>query len=176
MTLGDYGLKSALLVVEKMTMKSNTDAVKGKLYADDGAGLVLATAALAAVAKVVMANEDHDYSEVFRHKIVNQTFFVVMANEDHDYSEEVDHDISVTVVGLVECAKVAGSGLARKGDKIMISATAGECTKFVAGDVTATVNESTVEAANLVNLGKIGTAYETSADADTTQKMWLGVF
>ena len=45
MTLGDYGLKSALLVVEKMTMKSNTDAVKGKLYADDGAGLVLATAA-----------------------------------------------------------------------------------------------------------------------------------
>ena len=27
MTLGDYGLKSALLVVEKMTMKSNTDAV-----------------------------------------------------------------------------------------------------------------------------------------------------
>jgi len=152
MTLGDYGLKSALLVVEKMTMKSNTDAVKGKLYADDGAGLVLATAALAAVAKVVMANEDHDYSE------------------------ETDHDISVTVVGLVECAKVAGSGLARKGDKIMISATAGEATRFVAGDVTATVNESTVEAANLVNLGKIGTAYETSTDADTTQKMWLGVF
>jgi hypothetical protein len=152
MTLGDYGLKSALLVVEKMTMKSNTDAVKGKLYADDGAGLVLATAALAAVAKVVMANEDHDYSE------------------------ESDHDISVTVVGLVECAKVSGSGAARKGDKIMISATAGEATKFVAGDVTATVNESTVEAANLVNLGKIGTAYETSADADTTQKMWLGVF
>ena len=152
MTLGDYGLKSALLVVEKMTMKSNTDAVKGKLYADDGAGLVLATAALAAVSKVVMANEDHDYSE------------------------ETDHDISVTVVGLVECAKVAGSGAARKGDKIMISATAGECTKFVAGDVTATVNESTVEAANLVNLGKIGTAYENSVDADTTQKMWLGVF
>jgi hypothetical protein len=152
MTLGDYGFKSALLVVEKMTMKSNTDAVKGKLYADDGAGLVLATAALAAVAKVVMANEDHDYSE------------------------ETDHDISVTVFGLVECAKVAGSGAARKGDKIMISATAGECTKFVVGDVTATVNESTVEAANLVNLGKIGTAYETSADADTTQKMWLGVF
>jgi hypothetical protein len=152
MTLGDYGLKSALLVVEKMTMKSNTDAVKGKLYADDGAGLVLATAALAAVAKVVMANEDHDYSE------------------------ETDHDISVTVMGLVEGAKVAGSGAARKGDKIMISATAGECTKFVAGDVTATVNESTVEAANLVNLGKIGTAYETSVDADTTQKMWLGVF
>jgi hypothetical protein len=58
LTLGDYGLKSALLVVEKMTMKSNTDAVKGKLYADDGAGLVLATAALAAVTKVVMANED----------------------------------------------------------------------------------------------------------------------
>ena len=152
MTLGDYGLKSALLVVEKMTMKSNTDAVKGKLYADDGAGLVLATAALAAVAKVVMANEDHDYSE------------------------ETDHDISVTVVGLVECAKVAGSGLARKGDKIMISATAGECTKFVKGDVTATVNESTVQAANRINFGKIGTAYETSADADTTQKMWLGVF
>jgi hypothetical protein len=154
MTLGDYGLKSALLVVEKMTMKSNTDAVKGKLYADDGAGLVLATAALAAVAKVVMANEDHDYSE------------------------EVDHDISVTVVGLVECAKVAGSGLARKGDKIMISATAGECTKFVKGIVSQanTFATATDQAAIDTNLGRIGTAYETSADADTTQKMWLGVF
>ena len=128
MTLGDYGLKSALLVVEKMTMKSNTDAVK-EFYADDGAGLVLATAALSAVTKVVMANEDHDYSE------------------------ETDHDISVTVVGLVECAKVAGSGLARKGDKIMIR-NSRRMHQIRCGRCYCYSQQVPVEAANLVNLGK----------------------
>ena len=68
--------------------------------------------------------------------------------------------------------------VARKGDKIMISATAGECTKFVKGTVSQanTFATATDQAAIDTNLGRIGTAYETSADADTTQKMWLGVF
>jgi adenine-specific DNA methylase len=153
MALGDiYNLNG--LVMGRFTMKSNTDAVKGKLYCDDGSGngLVLATAALAAGNKVVMANEDHDYSEVS------------------------NHEISCVVQGYIEAAKIANSGLAKAGAKIMISGTAGECTKFVKGTVSAanTYATATDQAAIDTNIGDIGFATETSADADVTQKMFLG--
>jgi hypothetical protein len=144
----------------KYTMKSNTDAVRGKLYCDDGSGggLVLATAALAVANKVVMANVDHDYSECAEHEI--------------DCIEE----------GYIEASKVAGSGAAAQGNKLMFSATAGEVTKFVAGDAPAggastyytTTIESGVQSALDTNAGAIGYAVATSLDADTTQKMWLG--
>jgi hypothetical protein len=159
LTLGEIfntqGLKK-----RKYTIKTNTDAVRGKLYCDDGSGggLVLATAALAVANKVVMANENHDYSE------------------------ETEHEIDCIETGFVEVAKVAGSGAAAQGNKIMLSATAGEVTKFTAGDAPAggastyytTTIESGVQSALDVNAGAIGYATSASLDADTTQKMWLG--
>ena len=150
-SIGDI-LKLDGLIIDKFTVKASGDVTKGKLYCDDGSGggLVIATAALAVANKVVMALEDHDYSEVSTHVI------------------------SAVVKGNVAVAKVSGSGLAAKGNKIMMSGTSGECAKFVAGDVTATVNETTVEAALVVDLGVIGYATATSIDADTVQEMFLG--
>jgi hypothetical protein len=115
----------------------------------DGNGILAATAALAVVGKVMMATEDHDYSE------------------------ESTHEINCVVNGCVEAQKVSGSGAAKKGQKLMISATAGECTLFVKGDVTATVNQSTANAALDKNAGAFGAASADSADAETTQKLWL---
>lgn len=149
MAAGDI-LKEAGLVVEQFTVKSGEDIEKGELCYDDGNGLLAVTATAAAGAKVVMALEDHDYSE------------------------QTTHVISCVVRGFVVAQKVSGSGAAGKLEKLMISATAGEVTKFVAGDVTATVNESTVEAANLVNLGVVGFATKASLDADVVQEMYLG--
>jgi len=150
MAAGDI-LKEALLVVETFTVKANEDIEKGELCVDDGAGIIAATAALAATGKAVMALEDHVYAD------------------------ETDHDIECVVVGFVEAQKVSGSGAARKGDKLMISATAGEVTKFVKGDAPATYDEAGVQTALDTNLGVVGTATEASVDGDTTQKMLLGV-
>jgi hypothetical protein len=158
MAAGDI-LKESLLVVEKFTVKSNEDIEKGELVVDDGAGIVAATAALSVTGKVMMALEAHDYSE------------------------ESTHIVPCVVIGCVEVQKVTGSGLARKGDKIMLSSTAGEVTKFVKGDAPTggvstyytTDIEAGVQTAIDTNARVIGFAQETSADADTTQKMWLGV-
>ena len=148
MTAGDI-LKTAGLVVESFTVKANEDIEKGELVVNDGNGVLAATAALAVVGKVMMALEDHDYSE------------------------ESTHEITCAVYGCVEAQKVSGSGAAKKGQKLMISATAGECTLFVKGDTTATVNQTTVNAALDKNAGAFGAAEADSADADTTQKLWL---
>jgi hypothetical protein len=148
MAAGDV-LKTAGLVVESFTVKENEDIEKGELVVNDGNGILAATAALAVVGKVMMALQDHDYSE------------------------ETEHKVDCVVFGYVEAQKVAGSGAAKKGQKLMISATAGECTLFVKGDVTATVNQSTANAALDKNAGAFGAASADSADADTTQKMWL---
>jgi hypothetical protein len=150
MAAGDL-LKEANLVIETFTVKANEDVEKGELCVDDGNGILAATAALAATGKVVMALEAHDYSE------------------------ETDHDIKCVVIGYVEAQKVSGSGAARKGDKLMISATAGEVTKFVKGDAPATYVEADVQTALDSNLGVVGTSMAVSQDADTTQKMFLGV-
>jgi hypothetical protein len=150
MAAGDI-LKEALLVVETFTVKANEDIEKGELCIDDGAGIIAATAALAASGKAVMALEAHDYSE------------------------ETDHDIECVVVGYVEAQKVTGSGAARKGDKLMISGTAGEVTKFVKADAPAAYAEATIQANYDLNLGVVGTAIAITLDATTTQKMLLGV-
>jgi len=149
-------LKESGLVVESFTMKASTDCTKGFLYCDDGSGggLVLATAALAAINKVVMALE----SKVYATDVINN----------------VAHTLACVVKGNVVAAKVSGSGLAYVNSKIMISATAGQVTKFVAGDTTGTANQSTINAAALVNLEVVGFASKLSADADVTQEMWLG--
>lgn len=150
MAAGDV-LKEALLVVETFTVKANEDIEKGELVVDDGAGILAATAALSVAGKVMMALEAHDYSE------------------------ETDHDIECVVVGFVDAQKVTGSGAARKGDKLMISGTAGEVTKFVKGDAPATYVEADVQTALDTDARVAGTAMETTLDADTTQKMFLGV-
>jgi len=150
MAAGDI-LKEALLVVEEFTIKANEDIEKGELVVDDGAGIIVASAALAAAGKAMMALEAHDYSE------------------------ETDHDINCVVVGYVEAQKVTGSGAARKGDKLMISGTAGEVTKFVKADAPAAYAEATIQANYDLNLGVVGTAIAITLDATTTQKMLLGV-
>jgi hypothetical protein len=150
MAAGDI-LKEALLVVEEFTIKANEDIEKGELVVDDGAGIIAASAALAAVGKAMMALEAHDYSE------------------------ETDHDINCVVVGYVEAQKVAGSGAARKGDKLMISGTAGEVTKFVKGDAPAAYAEADVQTMADTNVGIVGIAMAITLDATTTQKMLLGV-
>jgi hypothetical protein len=152
MVAGDI-LKEALLVVEKFTVKANEDIEKGELVTDDGNGILAATKALAATGKAMMALEDHDYSE------------------------ETDHDITCVVVGFVEAQKVSGSGGAKKGDKLTISATAGEVTKFVKGTAPAADTYATAgtQTALDTNLAAVGTAIEASLDADATQKMLIGV-
>ena len=161
MSVGDV-LKEALLVVEKFTVKENEDIELGELVCDDGSGngLVAATAALAVTQKVMMALEEHDYSE------------------------ESYHVIPCVVIGAVDAQKVSGSGAAKKNDKIMLSATAGECTKFVKGDCPAggastyytTTIETNMQAALDKNLGIIGTSLEVTVNGDVSQKLLLGVY
>ncbi len=148
MAAGDI-LKTTGLVVESFTVKENEDIEKGELVVNDGNGILAATEALAIVGKVLMALENHDYSE------------------------ETEHKVDCVVHGYVEAQKVSGSGAAKKGQKLMISVTAGECTLFVKGDATATVNQTTVNAALDKNAGTFGAAAADSVDADTTQKLWL---
>jgi hypothetical protein len=152
MAAGDI-LKEALLVVETFTVKADEDIEKGELCIDDGAGLIAATATLAVTGKAVMALEAHDYSE------------------------ETDHEIDCVVTGYVDVQKVSGSGAARKGDKLMISATAGEVTKFVKGSAPGgdSYVTATMQTALDTNAGVVGTAMEITIDGDTTQKMFLGV-
>ncbi len=150
MAVGDI-LKEALLVVETFPVKAGASIAKGELVVDDGAGIVVATAALAAAGKAMMA--------------LKASVAAVPAT------------IECVVVGFVEAKKVAAAGAARKGDKLMVSATAGAVTKFVKGAMPAADTYNTVAAQAAVdkNLGVVGTATYTSADADATQKMLLGV-
>ena len=154
MAVGEV-LKEALLVVETFTVKADEDIEKGELVCDDGAGagIVAATAALAVAEKVYMALEAHVYAD------------------------ETVHTIQCVVVGYVEAQKVSGSGAAQQGDKLMISGTAGEVTKFVKGVMPAadTYNTVAAQAAIDTNAGVVGTAMNTTLDATLTQKMLLGV-
>lgn len=158
MAVGDI-LKEQLLVVDTFTVKSGESIEKGELVCDDGSGngILAATAALAVAEKVYMALEAS--------------------------TAAVPATIECVVVGFVEAQKISQSGLAIKGDKLMISGTAGEVTKFVKGDPptggVSTYYTSTIEAgiqtALDVNAGIVGIATETSTDAEITQKMLLGV-
>lgn len=154
MAVGDI-LKEALLSVDTFTVKLNEDIELGELVCDDGSGngIVAATAALAVAEKVMMALEAHVYAD------------------------ETDHDIECVVTGFVEAQKIGASGLAQKGDKLMISATAGAVTKFVKGTMPAadTYNTVAAQAAIDTNAGVVGTATKVSTDAEVTQKMLLGV-
>ena len=142
-------LKEQLLVVDEFTVKASEDIEKGEIVYNDGNGI------LAAPNTAVGP--------------------FMMALQAHDYSEETIHKVSCVLVGCVEAQKVSGSGAGKKGQAVMISATAGEVTLFVKGDAPAAYNEATVQTALDTNIGIVGTLAEEAADADTTAKIWLGV-
>ena len=142
-------LKEQLLVVEEFTVKASEDIEKGEIVYNDGNGI------LAAPNTAVGP--------------------FMMALEAHDYSEETTHKITCVVFGCVEAQKVSGSGGGKKGQAVMISATAGEVTLFVKGDAPASYAEATVQTALDTNIGIVGALAEDAADGDTTAKIWLGV-
>ena len=142
-------LKEQLLVIEEFTVKASEDIEKGEIVYNDGNGI------LAAPNTAVGP--------------------FMMALEAHDYSEETSHKITCVVTGCVEAQKVSGSGAGKKGQAVMISATAGEVTLFVKGDAPASYAEADVQTALDTNIGIVGTLAEDAEDADTTAKVWLGV-
>ena len=142
-------LKEQLLVVEEFTVKANEDIEKGELVYNDGNGI------LAAPNTAVGP--------------------FMMALEDHDYSEETVHKIPCVLVGCVEAQKVSASGGGKKGQRVMISATAGEVTLHVKVDAPASYAEADVQTALDANLRVVGTLAADAADGDTTAKVWLGV-
>lgn len=162
MTQGDI-LKEQGLIVQKFTIKADTDITRGMLYYDDGAGLIVVTAALSALSKVVMATETHVYAT--------------------DTTDGVPHTVPCVVKGHVIAAKVTSGGVVPILSKLVISATSGKVGIFAAGTgggagSASTYYTSAVAAAiltsELVNLEVIGYATAASADADTVQEMFLG--
>jgi hypothetical protein len=148
MAAGDI-LKEQLLVVEAFTVKADEDVEKGELVYNDGNGI------LAAPNTAVGP--------------------FMMALEDHDYSEETSHVVECVVAGCVEAQKVSGSGGGKKGQGVMVSATAGEVTLFVKGDAPASYAEAEMQTALDTNIRMAGVLQEDAADTDTTAKIWLGV-
>ncbi len=142
-------LKEQLLVIEEYTVKANEDIEKGEIVYNDGNGV------LAAPNTAVGP--------------------FMMALQAHDYSEETTHKITCVQIGCVEAQKVSGSGAGKKGQAVMISATAGEVTLFVKGDAPASYAEADAQTALDTNIGIVGTLAEDATDADTTAKIWLGV-
>ena len=150
MAVGDI-IKTDDLTVEVVTVKLNEDIEKGEFVVNDGNGFLAATAALAALNKPYVALDDHDYSA------------------------ETVHTIRVGVKGVFEAQKKADtSGFAVfKGNKLTISVTEGEAAPFAMADVTATVNETTVEAALLANQAAFGEVYADATSAATSVKVRL---
>ena len=142
-------LKEQLLVVEEYTVKADEDIEKGEIVYNDGDGV------LAAPSTAVGP--------------------FMMALEAHDYSEETAHKVSCVLVGCVEAQKVSGSGGGKKGQAVMVSATAGEVTLFVKGDAPASYAEADVQTALDTNLGVVGVLAEDAADGAATARIWLGV-
>lgn len=150
MTAGSI-LKEQLLVIEEYTVKADEDIEKGEIVYNDGNGILAAP------------------------NTANGPF--MMALEAHDYSEETTHKVACVLVGCVETQKVSGSGGGKKGQPVMVSATAGEVTLFVKGAAPAADTYATagMQTALDTNIRIAGTLAEETADADTTAKIWLGV-
>jgi hypothetical protein len=142
-------LKEQLLVIEEYTVKLNEDIEKGEIVYNDGNGILAAP------------------------NTVTGPF--MMALEAHDYSEETTHKITCAQMGCVEVQKVSGSGGGKKGQAVMISATAGEVTLFVKGDAPAAYAEADMQTALDTNIAIVGTLREDAADTDTSAKIWLGM-
>jgi len=146
MAAGDI-LKEESLIIEEFDVKLNEDIEKGEVVYNDGNGILAAP------------------------NTVTGPFYVAL--KDHDYSAETTHRVRCVVSGCVEVQKVAASGGGKKGQAVMISATAGEVTKFVDPDVGATPSQTTINAAIKQALSRLGILLADAADADTTAKIWL---
>jgi len=142
-------LKEQLLVIDEFTVKASEDIEKGEIVYNDGNGI------LAAPNTAVGP--------------------FMMALQAHVYSEETIHKVSCVVVGCVEAQKVSVTGGGKKGQSVMISATAGEVTLFVKGDVPTSFDEALLQTALDTNIGIVGVLAEDALDADITAKIWLGV-
>ena len=157
MAAGDI-LKEQLLVVEEFTVKANEDIEKGEVVYNDGAGIL---AAGAGVAQKMM-----------------------VALEAHTYASSTVHKVKCVVMGCVVVQKIAVTGGGKKRQRMMVSATAGEVTLFVKGDAPTggasqyytTTIETGVQTAIDTDISIVGLLQEDAADADTTAKVWVGVY
>jgi hypothetical protein len=148
MAAGDIVNLNGLQVVE-VTVKASEDIELGEFIINDGNGFLAATAALAALGTPYVALEAHTYSTAST------------------------HTIRALAHGVVEVQKTASNGAIVKGNKLTIDSTAGEAKVFALADVTATVNETTVEAALLANQAAFGECYEDVATGATSVKVVL---
>lgn len=150
-------LKEQLLATTELTVKLDEDIRLGELVCDDGAGagLVAATAALIA-----------------------DGMTVYMSTEEHVYADEEllgdDHRIVCVEVGYVEVIKKTGNDI-YKGNRVIVSATAGEADIWAAPASGATYDQAAEQANYDIMMGIIGRCAENCLDADVTMKILLGV-
>lgn len=157
MAAGDI-LREGLMVVEEVTVKANEDIEKGEIIYNDGAGF-LAMPNTAVNAKAYMALEDHTYA----------TASV--------------HTIKALLMGKATVQK-KNDVVIKQGQRVMISATAGEITLFVKGAGTTSGDAQHYSAAVLAetNLALdtdariIGNCAKDATETSTTCDVWLGVF
>ena len=150
-------IKEALLVVEDVTVKSNEDIEKGECIYNDGAGFLAAPNTITAEA-------------------------IYVALEAHTYADVSVHVIRAALSGCITVQKTSASAI-KEGQKVMLSATAGEVTVFAKGDAptggVSTYYTSTIEAgvqtALDTNLGLIvGTCAKDAGQADVVVDVWVG--
>lgn len=157
MAVGDI-VKSALLVVEDVTVKENEDIEKGEVIYNDGNGFLAAP------------------NTVYESKLY-------IALETHDYSAVSAHVIRALLMGCVNVQKKTGTAI-KEGDLVMISATAGEVDLYVKGDCPAgsssTYYTTTIEAGIQAAIDEyeivVGTAAETVAAGASDIDVWVGVY
>lgn len=156
MAVGDV-IAEALLVVRKVTVKSNEDIEAGEVIYNDGAGFLAAPNTVSA---------SHLY----------------VALEAHDYSEESEHGIRAALTGHINIQKATGNTI-KHGDLVMLSSTAGEVALYVKGDcptgTSSTYYTTTIESGiqDAIDAHEIivGTASEDAATGATDVNVWLGV-
>ena len=155
MAAGDI-VKEALLVVEKVLVKSNEDIELGEVIYNDGNGFLAAP-----------------------NTVDEEQFYISL--EEHDYSAESEHYIKALLMGCVMVQKVAGA--IKEGQKVMISSTAGAVTVYSGPDAPTggvstyytTAIESGVQTALDADALLVGTCAGDAASGDTTVAVWIGV-
>lgn len=156
MAVGDV-IAEALLVVRKVTVKSNEDIEAGEVIYNDGNGFLAAP------------------NTVYESKLY-------VALEAHDYSEVSEHTIRAALTGHINVQKKTGNTI-KHGDLVMLSSTAGEVTLYVKGDcptgTSSTYYTTTIEAGIQAAIDEyeivLGTASEDAATGATDVNVWVGV-
>jgi hypothetical protein len=156
MAAGDI-VNEALLVIKKVTVKSNEDIEKGEVIYQDGNEFLAAPNTVTA-AKLYVALEAHDYSEVD------------------------EHDIRAALFGCIVVQKKSGNAI-KEGQLVMISSTAGEVDLYVKGDAptggistyyTTTIESGVQDAIDEWEI-VLGTCAKNAGANDTTVEVWVGV-